>query len=381
MLTSALNLTFLLFLSALFSGAETAYTKIPPSKAEVLRNKKGHLNKITLFLHDRLDIVITVNLILSNLANIMISAYITVIATTSFGTGKGLFIAVSLGTFLILVFGEIIPKKIAILFPIGFAKFSAYILYMFYYLLYPAIIPISHSLKWIDKIIYKGNDIKANISEEEVGAMLDLGKKEGALQSQEYEMIKNLMLLNDKEVQDIMVRRNDIVAIQEDATLKDLIKLVAESKLSRIPVYKDNISEIDGIIFIPKIIPYILDSNNLDRRIKDFNPHDALKVPESKILDDLFFEFQKKRVHMAIVLDEFGETSGLITLEDIVEEIFGNIEDETDKIEVKIRKHKNGELLCSGDVLLLEVLKNTQSRPGIQRRASLKQDAFLANLR
>lgn len=357
MISSIMIIAFLLFLSALFSGAETAYTSISPSKAEVLRKKKGHLDKITFFLYNRLDVVITVNLILSNLANILISSYITILATTAFGTGKGLLYAVSVGTILILVFGEIIPKKIAILFPIGFSKFSAYILYFFYYLLYPAILPISHGLKSIDKLIHKGEEKKGDISEEEVGAMLDLGKKEGALKSQEYEMIKNLMLLNDKEARDIMVRRNDIVAIQEDATLRELLKLAADSKLSRIPVYKDDSSEIDSIISIPRIIPFIADAQNLDRSIKEFNPHKAFKIPESKILDDLFFEFQKKRVHMAIVLDEFGETSGLITLEDIMEEIFGDIEDETDKIEVKIRKNQNGELFCKSEVLLSEALK------------------------
>jgi putative hemolysin len=224
--------------------------------------------------------------------------------------------------------------------------------------LYPAVLPTSNVLKYIDKLVKKGDIKKGNISEEEVGAMLDLGKKGGALESQEYEMIKNLMLLNDKEVRDIMVRKSDIVAIQEDATLKELLQLAADSKLSRIPIYKEDIREIDSIISIPKIIPYITDPKNLDRLIKDFNPHEAFKVPESKILDDLFFEFQKKRVHMAIVLDEFGETSGLITLEDIVEEIFGDIEDETDKItEVKIVKDENGELFCSSDILLYEALK------------------------
>ncbi len=358
MTSSIINIIFLLFLSALFSGAETAFTSISASRAEVLRKKKSNLNKITLFLYDRLDVVITINLILSNLVNIVITSYITVLATTAFGTGKGLLYAISIGTISILIFGEIIPKKIAILFSVGFAKFSAYILYFFYYVLYPIVLPISHALQSVDKIIKKNKNHKGDISEEEVEAMLDLGKKEGALESQEYEMMKNLMLLNDKEVRDIMTRKSDIVAISENATLQELLELADVSKLSRIPVYKEDVSDIDRIISIPQIISYVKNSKNLDRLIKEFNPHKAFKIPESKILDDLFFEFQKKRVHMAIVLDEFGETSGLITLEDIVEEIFGDIEDETDKVEVKIRKNKNGELFCNSDILLSEALKS-----------------------
>ncbi len=151
MTSSIINIVCLLFLSALFSGAETAFTSISPSKAEVLRKKKSNLNRITLFLYDRLDIVIIINLILSNLVNIIISSYITIIATTAFGIGQGLLYAIGTGTILILIFGEIIPKKIAILFSIGFAKFSAYILYVFYYLLYPIVLPVSRVLKSVDK--------------------------------------------------------------------------------------------------------------------------------------------------------------------------------------------------------------------------------------
>ncbi len=207
--------------------------------------------------------------------------------------------------------------------------------------------------------------------EEEVEAMLYLGKKEGALERQEYEMMKNLMLLNDKEARDVMVRRSDIIAICENATLRELLILAADSKLSRIPVYKEDETEIDSIIVIPKMIHHMVDAKNLDRSIKEFNPDNAFKVPESKILDDLFFEFQKKRVHIAIVVDEFGETSGLITLEDIVEEIFGEIEDETDKTEKKIQKNKNEELVCSSEVLLSDALKVFNPEVSVSEEISL----------
>ena len=166
-----------------------------------------------------------------------------------------------------------------------------------------------------------------------------------------------------------MTRRGDIVAIKEDATLRDLLDLSATSRYSRIPTYREDVKSITGIISIPKIIPFLTNEKNLDKSIKEFAPHRAYKIPESKILDDLFFEFQKKRVHMAVVVDEFGETSGLITLEDIVEEIFGDIEDETDEIEVKIRKNVDGEVFCDSSVTLAEVFKFFQYE---QEEASLE---------
>jgi CBS domain containing-hemolysin-like protein len=351
-----LTLAVLLFLSALFSGAETAFTALSSSRAEVLRGERSALSRRLVFLYDRLDIVIMVNLIVSNLVNIVISAYITVLATGYFGP-EGIAYAVATGTVLILVFGEIIPKKLAILFPVHFSKFATPILYLLYYLLYPIVVPLSRMTRSIDRCAQGDGNRPNEVSEEEVEAMLHLGKKDGALESKEYEMIKNLLLLNDKEARHIMTRRADIVGIDQDATLLELLELSAKHNLSRFPVFKEDISDIDWIISIPKLIPYFTDAKNLNKKIKEFAPHTAFKIPETKYLDDLFFEFQKKRVHLAIVLDEFGETSGLITLEDVVEEIFGDIEDETDIVEVKIRKNQKGDIFCDGDVGLSELLQ------------------------
>jgi CBS domain containing-hemolysin-like protein len=351
-----INLSLLLFLSALFSGAETAFTSISPSKAEVLRKEKGALSRVTVFLYDRLDMVITLNLIISNLVNIVISSYITFIAVSIFDGAKAFTYAVSTGTILILVFGEILPKKLAILFPVKFSKFAAYILYCLYYLLHPIVIPVSKGMHIFDRWAKK-NDTQPEISEEEVGAMLDLGKKEGAIESQEHEMIKNIFLLNDKEVRDIMTRRDDIVAIAENATIREFLELSAQENLSRIPVYTEDISHIDWIISIPQLTPFLTNPKILDKKIKDFHSQKAFKIPESKILDDLFYEFQKKRVHLAIVLDEFGKTSGLVTLEDIVEEIFGDIEDETDQVEVRITETASGDIFVDGNTNVNQILK------------------------
>ena len=368
----AINLSGLLFLSALFSGAETAFTSISLSRAEVLRREKNSLSRTTVFLYDRLDMVIILNLIISNLVNIVISAYITIIATSMFDGAQAFTYAVSTGTILILVFGEILPKKIAILFPVQFSKFAAYILYFLYYTLYPIVIPISHGMHFFDRWVKKKNG-KSEISEEEVGAMLDLGKRDGALESKEHEMIQNILILNDKEVRDIMVRRDQIIAMQEDSTVQEFLEVSAANKHSRIPIYKEEINDIRWILSIPQLTPFLTDPKNLNKKIKDFCTQQAFKIPQSKILDDLFFEFQKKRVHQAIVVDEFGNTSGLVTLEDIVEEIFGEIQDETDHVEVRIIETA-GNIFADGETSLNELLKFLKiSKRNIEQEVSFDQ--------
>lgn len=358
MIEIVINLVVLLFLSALFSGAETAFTSLNLSKVEVIRKDGKFASKTLTWLYDRLDIVIMVNLIVSNAVNIMISAYITVLFTSIFSDGRGLTYSVAVGTFLILVFGEILPKKLAILFPIAFSRFAAHILYLLYYLTYPIVIPLSKTMRVFDKLADKNGKNENDVSEDEITAMLAIGEKDGALEQKEHQMIKKLLKFNDRKVKEIMTRRYDVIAVKDNITLKELLDVSSENNLSRFPVFKNDINECDFIISIPKIIPYLKNVNNLDKQISSFNLAKSFKVPESKIIDDLFFEFQKKRVHMAIVINEYGEMSGIITLEDIIEAVFGNIEDETDIRENKIKKLDNGSILVDGDVSVEECEEN-----------------------
>lgn len=355
MIEIIINLSILLFLSALFSGAETAFTSLTPTKVEVVKNDKKFASRTIFWLYKRLDVVIMVNLIVSNLVNIMISSYITILATGFLPGGEGLAYAVGTGTILILVFGEILPKKLAILAPIAFSRFSAHILYILYYILYPITIPLSKTMKLFDKFAYKDGKNENDVSEEEITAMLAMGKKDGVLEHEEYKMIQRLLDFNDKKVVNIMTRRSDVISVHQDTTVRELLEIASEYKLSRFPVFAENSDEADWIISIPKIIPFLTDVKTLEKKVKDLKPDKAFKIPESKIIDDLFFEFQKKRVHIALVLNEYGEITGLITLEDIVEAVFGDIEDETDEREVKVKKLNGSTILCDGDVSIKEI--------------------------
>ena len=351
----AINSIILLFLSAIFSGAETAFTNLSPARVEIIREDGKFGSKLIYKLYQKLDMLISLSLILSNAVNIFLATYLTIFFTGLFGIELGGILSATIGTILVILFGEIIPKKIAIMFTVAFARATAHLLELCRYLIYPVLLPVLFINNALDKI--KKHDVEENrqLMQDEIQATLGIGHTHGALEKKEFKMMTQLLLLNDKEVSQIMTHKSDIISIQADATLKSLVKLAAKHKVSRIPIYTDSKDDIDYIVHTPQLSAYLLDPANLDRPVSDFCKTKALKVPESKILDDLFFEFQEKRIHMAIVLDEFGSTSGLITLEDIIEEIFGNIEDESDEKTDEIRILDDNSCVVEGSVTIEEV--------------------------
>jgi len=356
----AINSILLLFLSAVFSGAETAFTNLSPARVELIRGDGKFASKLIYKLHQKLDMLISLSLILSNGVNIFLATYLTIFFTGVFGIELGGVLSATLGTILVIIFGEIIPKKIAIMFTVTFTRATAHLLELCRFVIFPVLFPVMLINRGLDKI--KKHDVEESrqIMQDEIQATLGIGHSNGALESKEFRMMTQLLLLNDKKVIEIMTHSSDIVAIQADSSIRSLVKLAAKHNISRIPVYTESVNEIEYIIHTPRLNAHLLKPANLERPVSDFCDAKALKVPESKILDDLFFEFQEKRIHMAIVLNEFGQTSGLITLEDIIEEIFGDIEDESDAIVDEIRAIDQGVYEVQGDVTIDEIEKNME---------------------
>lgn len=353
------NVLILLFLSAVFSGAETAFTNLSRARIEVIKRDGKFASRIIYQLYKKLDLLITLTLALSNGVNILLATYLTIFFSSLFGVELGGTLSATIGTLLVIVFGEIIPKKIAILFPIEFSRGTAHMLSFLNFVLYPLLYPLQllNQLldKMADKFVKKNEAAARELMQQEIKATLGIGHFHGALESKEYQMMQQLLLLNDREVKEIMTHRNDIYAISADRTLREVIEISSELNISRLPIFTETVDHIEYIIHVPQLSQFFLDQSNLDKKIIEFCSTKAFKVPETKILDDLFVEFQKKRVHMAIVLDEFGKTSGLITLEDIVEQIFGEIEDETDEVEVTMEKVDERKVRANGDVSIEEV--------------------------
>jgi putative hemolysin len=351
----AINSIILLFFSAVFSGAETAFTNLSPARVEIIRKDGKFASRLIYKLHQRLDMLISLSLILSNGVNIFLATYLTIFFTGIFGIELGGLLSATLGTVLVIIFGEIIPKKIAIMFTVTFTRATAHLLEICRFLIYPLLYPVLLINRSLDKI--KDHDIEKSrqLMQDEIQATLGIGHSHGALEQKEFKMMTQLLLLNDKVASQIMTHQSDIVAIRSDSSLRSLVQLADEHKVSRIPVYTESKNNIEYIVHTPQLSAYLLDPTNLDRPVSDFCTTKALKVPESKIIDDLFFEFQEKRTHMAIVLNEYGHTSGLITLEDIIEEIFGNIEDESDATEEEIRMLDDTTCVVQGGVTIEEV--------------------------
>lgn len=356
LLSVVFNVLSLLFLSAIFSGAETAFTNLSRARIEVIRRDNKFASHIIYQLYKKLDLLITLTLALSNGVNILLATYLTIFFSSLFGVELGGTLSATIGTLLVIIFGEIIPKKIAILFPVEFSRGTAHLLSFLNFILYPFLFPLKILNQVMDTLAKKyaiKNDMESReIMQQEIKATLGIGHTHGALESQEYQMMKKLLLLNDKEVKEIMTHRNDIYALSAKRTLREVIQISSELNISRLPIFTENIDNIEYIVHVPQLSQFFLDPSNLDKKIIEFCSTKAFKVPETKILDDLFVEFQKKRVHMAIVLDEFGKTSGLITLEDIVEQIFGEIEDETDEIEVPVEAIDEKKARAEGDATL-----------------------------
>src|SRR5699024_464715 len=241
----------------------------------------------------------------------------------------GLVLAFSIITVLHIVFGELAPKSIAIQKPVATTMGVALPLKFFYIVFKPIIFVLNGFANGLLRLI----GIKVNPSEsmhttEELQYLLDQGRESGALDYAEHELIKNVFDFNERIVKNIMVPRTKIVAIEVNDSLSDFVDMVTEEGYSRIPIYEENIDNLVGVMHTKDILPYIgKESEILLKRIM----RTPYFVPETKKINDLLREFQQKRLQIAFVLDEFGGTSGMVTLEDIVEELVGEIQDEYDE--------------------------------------------------
>ncbi len=223
-----------------------------------------------------------------------------------------------------------------------------------YYLLYPLTFPLAQLINRFEK---KRKELLSKLDEEIVDehfqAFLDAGEREGLIEKDEGKMIQSVVDFGDMIVREVMTPRIDMVCISANSTLKELNALVAQTKHSRIPVYKKHIDHIEGVAFSKDLLDY--EQKDYGTKKVSSIMHSAYFVPESKRLNELLTEMQKKRIQLAMVVDEYGGTAGLITIEDILEEIVGEIRDEYDKETEEIIEDSDGSLIVSGKVNVEEV--------------------------
>jgi len=345
-------LLFLIALSAFFSGVETAFVSLSDIRVKHLcekRNKKSIL-RVKHLKENSERLIITI-LIGNNLVNIAASSFATKVAIDIFDS-SGVGIAIGLMTLAILIFGEIIPKNVAMAKNELIAVFAAPIIRILQIVWFPAI----YLLEKITIVMAKpmnNDDSEPLITEAEIKSVVNLGEELGEIEKDERIMIHNIFRFSELQANEIMTDRTQIYSLDASSTLKNVLDEIIAQGFSRIPVYEENSDNIKGILYAKDILQR-LQARDEAQPLRDFI-RPAMIIPETMLIDNLLREFKKEKVHIAMVVDEHGGISGLITIEDILEEIVGDIYDETDKDEELIRIVDKNKCFVKGETEIEEV--------------------------
>lgn len=327
----------LIFASAMISGAEIAFFSLNPVELKELNSKVSKTNSIILSHLKIPKRLLATILITNNFINVGIVILSTFVVSSLFDFTSfpilGFLIEVISITIIILLFGEIMPKIYANQKPLVFASIMAVPLSFLIKLFYPLSSLLVRTTKFIDKKMAAQN---REISMSEISDAIDITADDNA-PIDETKILKGIVKFTDIDVSEIMKSRMDVVSIDSALDFTGVIKVVTDSGYSRIPVFTETFDKIDGILYVKDLLPH------LDKK-KDFNWQQLIRpaffVPENKKINDLLQEIQEKKIHLAVVVDEYGGTSGVVTLEDILEEIVGEITDEFDSPEDEIEFNK-----------------------------------------
>ena len=335
------SLFILLIFSAFFSSAETALSLVTKVKLHAMEEEgKKHvklLNKIM----DNYDRVITTILIGNNIVNLSASSLATLITLKLWGN---IYVSVATGvlTFIVLIFGEIVPKTIARRKSDEMALSFAPIINIIIIVLFPIVFIIEKFSKFILFILGQSKDDSNTITESELRSYVDVSKEDGVIESDEHQIISNVFDFSDSIAKDIMIPRIDMTTISYDATYKEVMKVFRDSMYTRLPVYKGEIENIIGFINVKDLLRLKAPENfNVSKFLRE-----AYYTYEYKKTSDLLIEMRSSSKNLSFVNNEYGETVGMITLEDLLEEIVGQIRDEYDADEYEqITKDDDGYLI------------------------------------
>ena len=332
-----------IIMSAYFSATETAFSSLNRIRIKNMAEKGNKRAGLVLKLSENYDGLLSTILIGNNIVNIASASLATVIFVKLLGDEAGASISTVVTTIVVLIFGEVSPKSIAKESPEQFAMFSAPFLNAFMVLLTPANYLFKQWKKLLSLLIRTSGD--SGITEEELLAIVEEAKQDGGIDEQEGSLIKSAIEFTELEAMDIATPRVDVTGIPVDADREEIAAVFGETGYSRLPVYKDKIDDIIGIIYQKDFY------NQVYRGVCGVEAivRPALYVAKSKKINVLLKELQKNKMHIAVVIDEFGGTMGIVTLEDILEELVGEIWDEHDVVVQEIEKISDQEYLVSGN--------------------------------
>lgn len=369
MLFQIIFLIILILLNAYFAASEMAYISLNDAKIEKEAkegNKKAQ--KIKKMLKNPSKFLATIQIGIT-LAGFLSSAFAADTFASELspilnewipGLGIGFWQALSIIvitiilSFFTLIFGELVPKRLAMKYSEKIAYATIGIISFISILTSPFVKLLTATTNLVSKIFGVSEYEEEVVTEEEIKMMVDQGQEKGVIKKNEKDLINNVFLLNDIDAAEIMIHRTDIFAIEINDNIYELLDEIDDYKYSRIPVYEETIDDIKGILFLKDILKAL--SNGKKIKIKDIM-REAYYVPETKPIDEVFKELQKNKMQMAIVVDEYGGTSGLLTMEDILEELVGNIFDEYDDVEVEYNKIDENTYMVEGSIPLYELKK------------------------
>jgi len=347
-----ITLIILLIFSAIFSGSEVALFSLDSKKLDGIKSSSKLIGKYISSLLEyprRLLVTILIGNTIFNVAASIISVTLALDIAKKYNleTDMVLLIQIVLLTISVIIFAEISPKVWANKHPVNFSKMIAFPLYWTHKLFAPISRTLSNSVNFITKKI-NIDKTKTALSNEEITELADIVIEKGTIVEEEHELIHGLVAFKSVTVREVMTPRVDVTAVPKEISFHELLDVINESGHSRIPVYEEDLDNILGILYAKDILPYLKKSNN------KFSIESVMRevsfVPETKLISKLLQEFQEKKLHISVVVDEYGGTSGVVSLEDVLEEIVGEIHDEHDTDENEITKISENKFIALGKI-------------------------------
>ncbi|MFS0862483.1 hemolysin family protein [Fredinandcohnia sp. 179-A 10B2 NHS] len=326
-LSTIVLLFVLILLSAFFSASETAFSSVNRIRLKNYVDEKRRGSKKAYYITEHFDNALSTILVGNNIVNIAAASIASKVASDIFGGNTGLVVSTFVMTILILIFGEVLPKSFAKENAESFSLVVSGVLFTLMKILTPITFLFGLLKAMAAKLIKSDNDTPS-FTEEELKVMVDMSEEEGVIDNKEKELVHRSLDFNDILVGEILTPRIDMVSVEVNDSIDKIRDMFLEERYSRVPVYEDNTDNIIGILSEREFLSHLVQQKKIDIRSLVRKP---FFVVESMKISTLLPELQKSKTHMAIVVDEFGGTSGLITLEDILEEIVGEIWDEHDE--------------------------------------------------
>ena len=348
--------------SAFFSGTEIAYTSLSKLKMKQQEDSKKALQRLVNFIYSHYDFALSTVLVGNNLVNIAATSLATVLAINlSASSGLTDEAAASIVTVVmtctILVVGEITPKMIARRLNEAFAKMAAYPLLVLMILFFPVVFLTSCIVKVLSNLWKKKDTQEVTITEEELENLLDTAEDEGVIDENDTELLQSALEFTDMEAADILTPRIDVVGLEIGDSITHIMEVIQETQFSRYPVYEKTIDHIVGILIVKHLLRELVENPNV--QIKDLML-EPFFIPKSMHLNDIMDKFRKSGSHMVFVADEYGGIMGIVTMEDVLEELVGDIWDENDDIVNDWQQVDKHRYECNGDMSLTEFCSNLE---------------------